>query len=186
MTETSQRKKTDSECVPTQEYWRRIGTKLIEIEQNAPVMETFDLGLHAMRRKMHDLDICVAIRNVPESWVCSPCECVSSNGMLSSNCMDLMFRDARIDSLSCREGSSIAFWLADRMTHMSHRFTLTARKSDLLSGEPWWEEKRFEKDLMGHHALSGQRDLVYRAYRLYLQGEKHGECVFDYAMGFAN
>ena len=30
--------------------------------------------------------------------------------------------------------------LAERMTHMSHRFTLTARKSALLSGDPWRNE----------------------------------------------
>ena len=40
-------------------------------------------------------------------------------------------------SLSAREGSSPAATLADRMTHMSHRFTLTDLRSARLRGEPW-------------------------------------------------
>lgn len=39
-------------------------------------------------------------------------------------------------SLSARVGSSLLGTLADRMQHISHRFTLTARKSALLNGEP--------------------------------------------------
>lgn len=39
-------------------------------------------------------------------------------------------------SLSARVGSSLLGTFADRMQHMSHRFTLTARRSALLNGEP--------------------------------------------------
>lgn len=47
-------------------------------------------------------------------------------------------------SLSARVGSSLLGTFADRMQHMSHRFTLTARKSALLSGEPC--KKSFKQD----------------------------------------
>lgn len=55
---------------------------------------------------------------------------------MSSKVMALILRDARIASLSARVGSSLLGTFADRMQHMSHRFTFTARKSALLNGEP--------------------------------------------------
>lgn len=56
--------------------------------------------------------------------------------MVSSNVMALMLSDAKMASLSARVGSSLLGTLADRMTHMSHKLTLTARKSARLSGDP--------------------------------------------------
>lgn len=56
--------------------------------------------------------------------------------MVSSNVIALILRDARMASLSARVGSSLLGTLADRIQHMSHRFTLTARRSALLNGEP--------------------------------------------------
>lgn len=56
--------------------------------------------------------------------------------IVSSNVMALMLSDAKIASLSARVGSSLLGTFADRMTHMSHRLTLTARKSARLSGDP--------------------------------------------------
>ena len=58
--------------------------------------------------------------------------------------MALMLSEARMASLSARVGSSLQGTLADRITHMSHRFTLTARRSARLSGEPWKEKKERE------------------------------------------
>lgn len=57
--------------------------------------------------------------------------------MVSSNVMALMLSDAKIASLSARVGSSLLGTLADKMTHMSHKLTLTARKSARLSGDPF-------------------------------------------------
>ena len=54
----------------------------------------------------------------------------------SPNFMALMLREERMASLSAREGSSLEDTLADRMTHMSQRFTFTERRSALLRGEP--------------------------------------------------
>ena len=51
--------------------------------------------------------------------------------------MALMLREARMASLSARVGSSLEETLAERMTHMSHRLTLTDLRSALLRGEPW-------------------------------------------------
>ena len=47
-----------------------------------------------------------------------------------------MLREARIASLSASVGSSLEDTLAESMTHMSHRLTLTDLRSALLSGEP--------------------------------------------------
>ena len=60
--------------------------------------------------------------------------------IVSSKVMALMLSDARMASLSARVGSSLEGTLAERMTHMSHRFTFTARRSALLRGEPCKEE----------------------------------------------
>jgi hypothetical protein len=56
----------------------------------------------------------------------------------------LMLSDAKMASLSARVGSSLLGTLADRMTHMSHKLTLTARKSARLSGDPC-NLREFEK-----------------------------------------
>jgi len=56
--------------------------------------------------------------------------------MVSSKVMALILRDASIASLSARVGSSLLGTFADRMQHISHRFTFTARRSALLNGEP--------------------------------------------------
>lgn len=56
--------------------------------------------------------------------------------MVSSKVIALMLRDARMASLSARVGSSLLGTFADRIQHISQRFTLTARKSALLRGEP--------------------------------------------------
>lgn len=56
--------------------------------------------------------------------------------MVSSKVIALILRDARMASLSARVGSSLLGTLADRIQHMSHKFTLTARRSALLNGEP--------------------------------------------------
>ena len=56
--------------------------------------------------------------------------------MVSSNVMALMLSEARMASLSARVGSSLEGTLAERMTHMSHRFTFTALRSARLRGEP--------------------------------------------------
>ena len=60
--------------------------------------------------------------------------------IVSSKVMALMLSDARMASLSASVGSSLEGTLAERMTHMSHRFTFTARRSALLRGEPCKEE----------------------------------------------
>lgn len=59
-----------------------------------------------------------------------------STPIVSSNVIALMFNEARIASLSASVGSSLDGTFAERMQHMSQRFTLTARKSARLSGEP--------------------------------------------------
>ena len=56
--------------------------------------------------------------------------------IVSSKVMALMLSDARMASLSARVGSSLEGTLAERMTHISHRLTLTARRSARLKGEP--------------------------------------------------
>ena len=56
--------------------------------------------------------------------------------MVSSKVIALMLRDAKIASLSARVGSSLDGTLADRITHISQRLTLTARKSARLRGDP--------------------------------------------------
>lgn len=58
--------------------------------------------------------------------------------MVSSKVMALMLSEARMASLSARVGSSLLGTLADRMTHISHRLTLTARRSALLNGDPYF------------------------------------------------
>ena len=60
----------------------------------------------------------------------------SAPGIASPNFMALMLREARMASLSAKVGSSLLGTLAERITHMSHRFTLTERRSALLRGEP--------------------------------------------------
>lgn len=60
-----------------------------------------------------------------------------STPIVSSNVIALMFNEARIASLSASVGSSFDGTFAERMQHMSQRFTLTARKSARLSGEPF-------------------------------------------------
>lgn len=71
-----------------------------------------------------------------------PWEFACKTPMLSSNCIDLMLSDAKMHSLSCSEVSSILFWLADRITHMSQRLMLTALKSARLNGVPFGREER--------------------------------------------
>lgn len=71
-----------------------------------------------------------------------PWELACKTPMLSSNCIDLMLSDAKMHSLSCSEVSSILFWLADRITHMSQRLMLTALKSARLNGVPFGREGR--------------------------------------------
>ncbi len=56
--------------------------------------------------------------------------------MVSSKVMALMLSEARMASLSASVGSSLDGTLADRITHMSHRFTFTARRSARDSGVP--------------------------------------------------
>jgi len=56
--------------------------------------------------------------------------------IVSSKVMALILSDARIASLSARVGSSLLGTLADSMTHISQRLTLTALKSARLSGDP--------------------------------------------------
>lgn len=74
-----------------------------------------------------------------------PWELACKTPMLSSNCIDLMLSDAKMHSLSCSEVSSILFWLADRITHMSQRLMLTALKSARLNGVPFGREERKKK-----------------------------------------
>lgn len=54
--------------------------------------------------------------------------------------MALMLSDAKIASLSASVGSSLFGILADKITHISHRFTLTALRSARDSGEPCAEQ----------------------------------------------
>lgn len=61
--------------------------------------------------------------------------CVSTP-IVSSKVIALMFSDAKMASLSANVGSSLLGTFADSITHMSHRFTLTARKSARLKGDP--------------------------------------------------
>ena len=74
--------------------------------------------------------------------------------MVSSNVIAFIFREARMASLSAKVGSSLegtcqcfrtiyiyvqfvfSFTFAESITHISHRFTLTARRSALLKGDP--------------------------------------------------
>lgn len=56
--------------------------------------------------------------------------------IVSSKVMALMLSDAKMASLSASVGSSLLGTLADNITHMSHKLTLTARKSARLSGDP--------------------------------------------------
>lgn len=56
--------------------------------------------------------------------------------MVSSNVIALIFKDARIASLSASVGSSELGILADSITHISQRLMLTARRSARLSGDP--------------------------------------------------
>ncbi len=56
--------------------------------------------------------------------------------MVSSKVMALMLSDAKMASLSAKVGSSFEGTLAERITHMSQRLTLTARRSARLRGEP--------------------------------------------------
>ena len=53
------------------------------------------------------------------------------------NVMALIFNVASTASLSAILGSSAVDILAERMMHMSLRFTLTALRSALLIGDPW-------------------------------------------------
>ena len=64
----------------------------------------------------------------PPFWARTP--------IVSSKVIALMLREARMASLSANVGSSLDGTLADRITHMSHKFTFTARKSARLKGEP--------------------------------------------------
>ena len=56
--------------------------------------------------------------------------------MVSSKVIALILREAKMASLSARVGSSFEGTLADRITHISQRLTLTALKSALLRGDP--------------------------------------------------
>ena len=62
--------------------------------------------------------------------------------MVSSKVMALMLSEARMASLSAKVGSSLEGTLAERMTHISQRLTLTARRSARLSGEPCQRPKQ--------------------------------------------
>lgn len=73
-----------------------------------------------------------------------PWELACRTPMLSSNCIDLMLSDAKMHSLSCSEASSILFWLADRITHMSQRLMFTALKSARLNGVPFSRDREQE------------------------------------------
>lgn len=57
--------------------------------------------------------------------------------MVSSKVIALILSDARMASLSASVGSSLLGTFAESMTHISQRFTFTARRSARLSGEPW-------------------------------------------------
>ena len=59
--------------------------------------------------------------------------------------MALILREARMASLSAKVGSSFEGTLAERMTHISQRLTLTARRSARLRGEPCKEKGRSRK-----------------------------------------
>ena len=59
-----------------------------------------------------------------------------STPMVSSKVMALMLSEAKMASLSAKVGSSFDGTLADKMTHISQRFTLTARRSARLKGDP--------------------------------------------------
>lgn len=82
-----------------------------------------------------------------------PWELACKTPMLSSNCIDLMLSDAKMHSLSCSEASSILFWLADSITHMSQRLMLTALKSARLNGVPF-RVRRTERE----RARQGERE----------------------------
>jgi hypothetical protein len=76
--------------------------------------------------------------------------------MVSSKVMALMLSEARMASLSARVGSSLLGTLADRMTHISHRLTLTARRSALLNGDPYNHKYLFHfvQGILKVHTLS--------------------------------
>ena len=81
--------------------------------------------------------------------------------MVSSNVMALMLSDAKMASLSARVGSSLLGTLADRMTHMSHKLTLTARKSARLSGDPCNIQKKNKTINIGNDVWSAPNRLDY-------------------------
>lgn len=57
--------------------------------------------------------------------------------IVSSNVIALIFKLAKIASLSANVGSSEEGIFADRMTHISHKFIFTARKSARDKGDPF-------------------------------------------------
>ena len=57
--------------------------------------------------------------------------------IVSSNVMALILSDAKMASLSAKVGSSLEGTLADKITHISQRLTLTALRSARLKGDPW-------------------------------------------------
>ena len=56
--------------------------------------------------------------------------------IVSSNVIALILSDAKIASLSANVGSSLEGTLADKITHISQRLTLTALRSARLKGDP--------------------------------------------------
>ena len=70
--------------------------------------------------------ISISIVFVP--WLSTP--------IVSSKVMALIFSEAKMASLSASVGSSLEGTLADNITHISHKLTLTALRSALLRGEP--------------------------------------------------
>lgn len=73
----------------------------------------------------------------PFSWPGAGWEEACISPILSSNVMALMLREHKMASLSTRWGSSKFLSLADKITHISQRFTFTARRLARFRGEPW-------------------------------------------------
>jgi len=61
---------------------------------------------------------------------------VRSSPIVESKVIALMFSEHKIASLSTRLLSSMLFFRADSITHMSQRLMLTARRFARFSGEP--------------------------------------------------
>lgn len=72
--------------------------------------------------------VALRLSNSGPRWLSTP--------IVSSKVIALMFSEARMASLSASVGSSLLGTFADNMQHISHRLTLTARRSARLSGDP--------------------------------------------------